>query len=138
MRNWIVVLLLIPGTLLAIDSDDNFEDPQLRARYQTLTRELRCLVCQNQPIADSNAPLAADLRRQVREMLLAGSSDREIYRFMTDRYGDFVLYKPPFTMRTWLLWLAPILLLLLGGTILFRTLRERAALPIDGDEDETV
>ncbi len=140
MKNMLAVLLLMPFVLLAVDNSDALQDPELQARYEKLTRELRCLVCQNTPISDSNAPLAEDLRRQVREMLLAGSTDQEIYTFMTDRYGDFVLYRPPFVMRTWLLWLAPGILLLLGGTVLARTLRQRAAMPIDddGDEDEEV
>ena len=138
MKKTLVVLLLMPFVSLAVDNSDALQDPELQARYETLTRELRCLVCQNQPISDSNAPLAEDLRRQVREMLLSGSSDREIYSFMTDRYGDFVLYRPPFAKRTWLLWLAPGILLLLGGTVLVRTLRQRAAMPIDDDGDEEV
>ncbi|MCH8959402.1 MAG: cytochrome c-type biogenesis protein CcmH [Proteobacteria bacterium] len=138
MKKMIAVLLLMPLLLFAIDDSDIMEDPELQARYETLNRELRCLVCQNQPISDSNAPLAKDLRRQVREMLLSGSSDREIYSYMTDRYGDFVLYRPPFAKRTWLLWLAPGIFLLLGGAILTRTIRQRAAMPIDDDEDEDV
>ncbi|MCH8896520.1 MAG: cytochrome c-type biogenesis protein CcmH [Proteobacteria bacterium] len=138
MKKMIAVLLLMPLLLFAVDDSDIMEDPELQARYETLNRELRCLVCQNQPISDSNAPLAKDLRRQVREMLLSGSSDREIYSYMTDRYGDFVLYRPPFAKRTWLLWLAPGIFLLLGGAILTRTIRQRAAMPIDDDEDEDV
>ena len=138
MKKTLAVLLLMPFVSLAVDNSDALQDLELQARYETLTRELRCLVCQNQPISDSNAPLAEDLRRQVREMLLSGSSDREIYSFMTDRYGDFVLYRPPFAKRTWLLWLAPGILLLIGGTVLVRTLRQRAAMPIDDDEDEEV
>ena len=135
MKKMIAVLLLMPLLSFAIDDSNIMEDTEFQARYETLIRELRCLVCQNQPIADSNAPLAKDLRRQVREMLLSGSSDSEIYSFMTDRYGDFVLYRPPFVQRTWLLWLAPGILLLLGGTVLARTLRQRAAMPIDDDDE---
>ena len=136
MKKMIAVLLLMPLLSFAVDDSEPMEDPEFQARYETLVRELRCLVCQNQPIADSNAPLAKDLRRQVREMLLSGSSDSEIYSFMTDRYGDFVLYRPPFVQRTWLLWLAPGIFLLLGGTILARTLRQRAAMPIDDDDED--
>ena len=135
MKKMIAVLLLMPLALFAVDNSDALEDPELQARYETITRELRCLVCQNTPISDSNAPLAEDLRNQVREMLLAGSSNREIYSYMTDRYGDFVLYKPPFVKRTLLLWLAPGILLLLGGTVLVRTVRQRAAMPIDDDDE---
>ncbi len=135
MKKIFAVLLLMPLASFAVDNSDALEDPDLQARYETITRELRCLVCQNTPISDSNAPLAEDLRNQVREMLLTGSSDQEIYSYMTDRYGDFVLYKPPFATRTLLLWLAPGILLLLGGTVLFRTLRQRAAMPIDDDDE---
>ena len=136
MKKMIAVLLLLPLVSFAVDNSESMEDPELQARYETLTRELRCLVCQNTPISDSNAPLGQDLRRQVREMLLSGASDSEIYGFMTDRYGDFVLYRPPFVQRTWLLWLAPGILLLLGGTVLARTLRQRAAMPIDDDDED--
>jgi len=81
------------------------------ARCQALIAELRCLVCQNQSIAESNAPLAADLREQVRTQIAAGRSDAEILEFLTARYGDFVLYRPPFKLRTWLLWIGPFALL---------------------------
>lgn len=136
MKKMIAALLLLPLLSFAVDDSETMEDPELQARYETLTRELRCLVCQNTPIADSNAGLAKDLRRQVREMLMAGSSDQEIYSYMTDRYGDYVLYRPRFAKRTWLLWLAPGILLLLGGTVLARTLRQRAAMPIDDDDED--
>ena len=136
MKKILTVLLLMPFVLLAVDNIDALQDPELQARYEKLTRELRCLVCQNQPISDSNALLAEDLRRLVREMLLSGSSDQEIYSYMTDRYGDYILYRPPFAKRTWLLWLAPGILLLLGGAVLARTLRQRAAMPIDDDDED--
>ena len=136
MKKMLAVLMLMPFVLLAVDNSDALQDPELQARYEKLTRELRCLVCQNQPISDSNALLAEDLRRLVREMLLSGSSDQEIYSYMTDRYGDYVLYRPPFAKRTWLLWLAPGILLLLGGAVLARTLRQRAAMPIDDDDED--
>ena len=135
MKKIIAVLFLMPLASFAVDNSDAMEDPKLQARYETITRELRCLVCQNTPISDSNAPLAEDLRNQVREMLLAGSSDQEIYSYMTDRYGDFVLYKPPFAKRTLLLWLAPGILLLLGSAVLVRTIRQRAMMPIDDDDE---
>ena len=101
----------------AIDTAPAFEDPALQARYERLTRELRCLQCRSETIADSNATLAADLRRQLRELMAAGKSDEEIFQYMTDRYGDYVLYKPPVAPRTWLLWAAPILLLVGGGVV---------------------
>ena len=136
MKKMIAVLLLLPLVSFAVDNSEAMEDPELQARYETLTRELRCLVCQNTPIPDSNEQMARDLRRQVRERLWSGASDAEIYGFVTDRYGDFVLYRPPFVQRTGLLWPAPGILLLLGGTVLARTLRQRAAMPIDDDDED--
>lgn len=123
-----LVLLLASIAAFGIDSGEDFTDPVLQARYENLIHDLRCLVCQNESIADSNAGLAADLRREVREMLRAGKSDAEILAFMTDRYGDFVLFRPPFVTRTWLLWLAPALLLLAGALIAVRIIRQRARL----------
>jgi len=102
-----------------------FATPQLEARYQTLTEELRCLVCQNQNIADSHAELAQDLRRKVYEKLSAGESNEQIINYMTERYGDFVLYRPPFNVKTLILWLAPILTLLLGGVGFWSLLKRR-------------
>ena len=113
----------------AIDSDITFDSPEQEARYDRLINELRCLVCQNQTIADSNADLAKDLRRQTLEMLRQGKSDDEIVKFMTDRYGDFVLYRPPVKPTTWLLWGAPMILLLIGviGTLMVVARRSREA-----------
>jgi cytochrome c-type biogenesis protein CcmH len=114
-------------------------DPKQQENYETLTKELRCLVCQNQTIADSNAELAADLRRQVYEMLEKGQSREEIVQFMTDRYGDFVLYKPAFKGKTTLLWIAPILFLLLGLSTVFFFIRRKKASnqPVDSDNLQT-
>ena len=92
-----------------------FTSPELELRYQSLTEELRCLVCQNQNIADSHAELAQDLRRKVYEMLSSGQSNAQIIDYMTERYGDFVLYRPPFNVRTILLWFTPVLALLIGA-----------------------
>lgn len=91
-----------------------FEDPAKEQAYQTLISELRCLVCQNQTIADSNAELAKDLRQQVYDMLQQGKSQQEVVDFMTQRYGDFVMYRPAFNLKTGLLWLGPIVFLLIG------------------------
>ena len=101
------------------------DNPQVEARLKTLAVELRCLVCQNQTLADSNAPLAEDLRREVREMITKGMSDREIIDFLVQRYGDFVLYRPPWKATTTLLWLGPFLLLIAGATALVLALRRR-------------
>ena len=104
-------------------------DPQLEARMMSVASELRCLVCQNQTVADSHAGLAVDLRQQIREQLAAGRSEDEVRRFMTDRYGDFVLYRPPFNARTALLWGGPALLLLGSLGALAGVLRRRQRLP---------
>jgi cytochrome c-type biogenesis protein CcmH len=110
----LALLLATPLAALAIDAEQAFDDPVMQERYERLTRELRCLVCQNQTIADSNAGLAQDLRREVRELMTEGKDDKEIHEFLTARYGDFVLYNPPVKPRTYLLWAAPGLLVIVG------------------------
>jgi cytochrome c-type biogenesis protein CcmH len=115
-------------------------DPALEARMARITSELRCLVCQNQTIADSHADLAVDLRRQTRELILQGKSDEEIVAYMTQRYGDFVLYRPPLRATTMLLWFGPALMLLAGAAGLVLVLRRRtrlAADAFDADEDDS-
>lgn len=131
----VLLLALLASHAGAIDNEGPLPDPELQARYEQLTFELRCLVCQNQNIADSNADLAKDLRGQVREMLLAGKSDREILSFMTERYGDFVLYRPSLSPRNWLLWGAPLLFLGFGGFVLVRVIR-RQTQSVSGDPDD--
>ena len=101
------------------------DDAALDARLKKLEEELRCLVCQNQTLADSSAPLAEDLRREVRELALPGKSDAEIKEYLVARYGDFVLYKPPVKPTTWLLWFGPFALLLGGALVWFVVLRRR-------------
>ncbi len=101
------------------------EDPQIEQRMQALTQQLRCLVCQNETLADSRAELAEDLRREIREQMKAGKSDQEIMAFLTQRYGDFVLYKPPVKATTYLLWFGPFVLLLGGTLVLYRYLKHR-------------
>src|SRR5205823_9768863 len=96
------------------------QDARLERRVTDLAHELRCLVCQNQTLAESNAPLAVDLRNQIREQLKAGKSERDVVDFMVARYGDFVLYRPPFKAATAALWLGPFVLLVLGAWILYR------------------
>ena len=135
---WLAAALLCIATAQAIDVE-RLDDPALQQRYERLTRELRCLVCQNETIADSTASLAADLRREVREMMVAGKSDIEIRAFLTERYGDFVLYRPPVAPRTWLLWAAPALLVLGGagiaGLVIVRRSRAARADPRQLDEE---
>jgi cytochrome c-type biogenesis protein CcmH len=112
----------------AVDSGQRFEDPAEQSRYERVIRDLRCLVCRSESIADSNAPLAADLRREVETLMRAGRSDEEIYAFMTERYGDFVLLQPPVAPRTWLLWAAPALFLAGGVAVVLVVVRRRARL----------
>ncbi len=121
-----ILLLVISINSYAVDSRQ-LSDPKQQESYETLTKELRCLVCQNQTIADSNAELASDLRRQVYEMLQQGKSEQEIIRFMTDRYGEFVLYKPAFAGKTSLLWIAPVVFLFMGLMMVFFVIRRKRA-----------
>ena len=103
------------------------EDPELEKRLQALSQELRCLVCQNETLADSRAGLAEDLRREIREQMKAGKSDKEIIAFLTARYGDFVLYRPRVTPTTYLLWFGPFVFLAGGFIFLYRQLKQRRA-----------
>jgi len=103
-----------------------FKDRAEEVRFQALTRQLRCLVCQNESLNDSSAPLAADLRRDVFEQMRAGKSDAEIKEWLTARYSDFVLYDPPLRGATWLLWFGPALILLVGGLAVSTAIRRRA------------
>jgi cytochrome c-type biogenesis protein CcmH len=112
------------------------EDPVLEVRTMAISSELRCLVCQNQTIADSHAELAIDLRNQVREMLVAGKSEQEITDYMTARYGDFVLYRPPFKAVTALLWIGPAVMVVIGLGVLFVVLRRRSRMDADQFEPE--
>jgi cytochrome c-type biogenesis protein CcmH len=129
------IIALFGLQALAIDKAPAFEDPVQQARYERLARELRCLVCRSETIADSNAQLATDLRRQLRELMAAGKSDQEIMKYMTERYGDYVLYKPPVSPRTWLLWGAPALLVIGGGIVAFIVISRKSKLP-DTDPDD--
>lgn len=131
MRHSLLALLMALGLVGAAQAQ---EDPVLEKRFVRLTEHLRCLVCQNQSIAESHAELAMDLKRQVREMLLAGRSDSEISDYMVQRYGDFVLYEPPFKASTLLLWAGPATLLLGGLGAFAWTLRRRAAQAAGLDE----
>jgi cytochrome c-type biogenesis protein CcmH len=132
-------LICAPALLLALwamaagalDVNGQLEDPALQGRFERITHELRCLVCQNESIADSNVELAADLRRQVREMLVAGQSDEAIFSFMTDRYGEFVRFSPPLEPKTLLIWGAPFIIVIASLIIVFRVARRRAQMPIE-------
>jgi len=120
-----VILVLLAAGVLANDATPTLLDPVTAKREVELASQLRCLVCQNQSIAESHAGLAADLRNQLHEQILAGKTDAEIVQYMTARYGDFVLYKPPFKATTVLLWLGPALLLLAGLLVATRIVRAR-------------
>jgi cytochrome c-type biogenesis protein CcmH len=124
------------AAIQGVDANGQIEDRALQARFERIAGELRCLVCQNETIADSNADLAVDLRQQVREMLLAGKSDDAIFDFMTNRYGEFVRFKPPLELKTVFIWGAPFAMLLLGVIIIYRVVRHRSGMPVD-DEPTT-
>ena len=124
-----VLLMLLSGPALAVIESYDFENESLRERFQVLAAELRCPKCQNQNIADSNAPIAADLRQQLHLQLHEGRSDEEIVDFMVSRYGEFVLYRPRWNQVTLVLWLAPVILLVLAVVIVVSSFRGRAAPP---------
>ncbi len=133
---WLLIVCVLGFTAAgavtpAADANGQLEDPALQARFESITKNLRCLVCQNESVADSNAQLAGDLRRQVGEMLVAGKSDDEIFKFMTDRYGDFVRFNTPLEPKTLLIWGAPFILMIVGSFIVVRIARQRAHMPID-------
>ena len=133
----ILVVLCFGGLMVAKEAQPN-EDPKIEQRMKALTEQLRCLVCQNETLADSRADLAEDLRRQIREQMKAGKSDREILAFLTQRYGDFVLYNPPVKSTTYLLWFGPFVLLIAGTGVLYGYLKRRRELikdkPLTADE----
>jgi cytochrome c-type biogenesis protein CcmH len=130
-----LLLAYTAGVVHAIDTEEAFDDPVMNERYRALIHEIRCMKCQNQSIADSPIDVAADLRRQVREMMASGRTDAEIKGFLASRYGDFILYQPPLKPSTWVLWGGPVALLGLGGLVFFRILRARSSQPIDEDGD---
>ena len=124
--NWLaLIVLLLPGIAWAGEAKPLMEDPVAEARLKHLAVELRCLVCQNQTLADSNAPLAEDLRREVREMIAKNMSDQEIIDFLVSRYGDFVLYRPPWKATTTLLWVGPFVLMAGGAIALVTAMKRR-------------
>ncbi|WP_020410385.1 cytochrome c-type biogenesis protein [Hahella ganghwensis] len=136
MKSWFGILILfsvvVSGPAFAIDVYE-FPDEQTRERYQDLTWELRCPKCQNQNIADSNAPIAQDLRREVHRLLMDGRSDKEIVDFMVERYGDFVFYRPRMSGHTVVLWIAPLVLVLIGVSVVMILGRRNRNAGRDGD-----
>ena len=136
-----LLLFGLAGPLAAQEAQPLAEDPVLEAKVMRIAEELRCLVCQNETIAASHADLAVDLRKQIRQKLQQGQSEQQILDFMVQRYGDFVLYRPPVKSSTWLLWGGPFLLLaaaLVGLTLTIRRRRSLASTPLQGDEAERV
>ena len=125
-------------SIVAKEAQPSAADPVLEERVMKLSRGLRCLVCQNETLADSRADLAEDLRGQIREQMKAGKSDKEIIAYLTDRYGKFILYNPPVDPTTYALWFGPFILLLAGLLFLFRYLKQRRELiteqPLSADE----
>lgn len=143
IRLWLLLLVVLAaplGPAFAVQPDEQLADHALEARARTLSRELRCMVCQNQSIDDSDAPLARDLRLLVRERLKAGDSDRQILDFLVGRYGEFVLLKPRFAWHNVLLWGAPLLVLLIGAGCAFGASRRRrpAPVPLSADEERAL
>ena len=141
MKRTTLLLLLLSCLALSIagkEAQPSAADPVLEARVMKLSKELRCLVCQNETLADSRADLAEDLRTQIREQMRAGKSDKEIIAYLTDRYGKFILYNPPIDPTTYLLWFGPFVLLIAGLAVLFRYLKQRRELiieqPLSADE----
>jgi cytochrome c-type biogenesis protein CcmH len=130
----VFIVLQFATAAVAVQPDEMLAEPKLEARARALSRELRCMVCQNQSIDDSEAPLARDLRILVRERLQAGDSDAQVLDFLTARYGEFVLLKPPLSWHTALLWLAPAGVLMLGMVTLIMARRRRMAGPTGAAE----
>jgi len=128
---FIFLAMAVPA--LAIDAEKAFDDPELQARYDEIISEVRCLKCQNNTIKDSSAFLASDLRREIRRMLEEGMTNKEIYDFLVERYGEFALYRPRTSGKTLILWIAPGLLLLGGAVVFGAVLRKRMSMSIDED-----
>ena len=126
MKKLLILVLLISNFAFAGAAQPLAEDPALEARLKAMSQELRCLVCQNSTLADSSAPLAEDLRKEIRVQLRAGKSDKEVVDYLVARYGDFVRYRPPVNNSTALLWFGPFFLLIIGGFVLYRVLKKHA------------
>ncbi len=126
MKRWFILLLFATVTAFAGEAKQLGDDPALEARLKNISQELRCLVCQNATLADSSAPLAEDLRREIRVLMREGKSDKEVVAYLVARYGDFVLYRPPVNNQTALLWFGPFAFLLIGGFVLYRVLKKHA------------
>ena len=126
MKKLLILFLLLANTVFAGDAKPLADDPVIEARLKAMSSELRCLVCQNTTLADSNAPLAEDLRKEIRVLMREGKTDQEVVDYLVVRYGDFVRYRPPVNNETALLWFGPFFLLLIGGFVLYRVLKKHA------------
>jgi cytochrome c-type biogenesis protein CcmH len=135
MKKLIFLIFLFCNCAFAGAAKPMAEDPALETRLKAMSQELRCLVCQNATLADSNAPLAEDLRKEIRGQMRAGKTDAEIVDYLVARYGDFVRFRPPVNSNTALLWFGPFLLLLIGGFVMFRALKKHAGDDIVDGED---
>jgi cytochrome c-type biogenesis protein CcmH len=142
LRRWAWLALIVVSGLVMAQAIDPlpFRDHAEELRFQHLTGELRCLVCQDEDLADSNADFARDLRHKVFELMQEGKSDAQIKQYLVDRYSDFVLYDPPVNPHTWLLWFGPLLILIAGGVVVGYTIRKRSragtpAAPTDNGDD---
>jgi cytochrome c-type biogenesis protein CcmH len=135
MRTWpaLAALLLLAAPAWGKEAAPLGDDPAIEARMMAMANELRCLVCQNQTLADSHADLAEDLRQEIREMMGRGMTDAQIRDYLVDRYGDFVLYRPPWKMTTALLWAGPLLLVVIRGAVLAVSLRRRRREALEDD-----
>lgn len=131
----LLLALALTAVCFAADEPLVFDNAEQEARYQALTEELRCLVCQNQSLADSDAELAHDLRKEVHDMMQAGKTDEEIKKFLVDRYGDFVLYRPPVKSNTLALWLLPAGLLVIGSLVVAFAVRRQGRVAADGESE---
>jgi cytochrome c-type biogenesis protein CcmH len=136
MKKLLVIFLLIANSVFAGEAKPLADDPILETRLKALSQELRCLVCQNTTLADSTAPLAEDLRQEIRQLMREGKSDKEVVDYLVARYGNFVRYRPPVNNGTALLWFGPFLLLIVGGLVLFRVLKKNASGEDIQPEDE--
>jgi cytochrome c-type biogenesis protein CcmH len=136
------LLLGLAGTARAVEPDEMLHDPAQEARAESIGRQLRCPVCKTESIEESDADFTKDLRRVVREQVAAGKTDKEVLDFMHQRYGDFILLRPPFEPLTWALWLAPPALLVVGGALAWMVMRRRPDVqeqaPLSPDEKATL
>jgi cytochrome c-type biogenesis protein CcmH len=135
-RAWLLALMVLATGASAMEARPNADDPQIERRLLALTADLRCVVCQNESLAESRAPLAKDLRQEVRDLMRQGKNDGEVVEYLTARYGDFVLYRPPLKPETYLLWLGPALFLGIGGLAWFIAIRRRQGLPPQTDDGD--